>query len=262
MFNKTVQLRTARPGTHRGQVIDLRAKIGQVHFAPSINLIIRKMKNELTLEQFLHEYMQLLNNSIQEYPQVWVQMLKSRKALVVSDIAYVRVAFALFCTKMGAVYPNVENNVLTDDQIKQIQDFEITKHKQATLPDRKMVIDPLTVNSVQSSICRMCRDNRMATAWTPAEGNVAYKIVDKNEVDQALGARNQSCCATGSDSSFVCPIFQHLVDGYQAGVTSQGTNINPCKHCPTHVDNGGDCFGDRCSEGPFDIIPGAGLVKS
>lgn len=180
-----------------------------------------------------------------------------------SDRAYIRATLGHFLVKMGA-FLNNEEAVLTSEMVQMIADFEITKHQAPAKPEREMVVDPLAVNTVQSSTCTLCRQNRTASAWTP-QGYTTYTIVEDKQVDPELGSRNQSCCAHSYDAegkvNYVCPIFQYLINGYKAGVTSQGTNLNPCKNCTEHVDNGGTCFGDRCPDGVFDIKPGAGLVK-
>jgi hypothetical protein len=238
----------------KGYVIDLRAKQGSPIFAPSIELILEKLNQRIDLNRFIELYLEQLNFTVQEYPKQWLEMIRSRKCTVTSDYSYIRVIFAHFAQKMGARILVKEENVLSPDQLRVISDFEITKHEPAKPLARAMVVDPLTVNSVQSSICRMCRENRTASAWTPEEGQSFFQIVDKQHEDAQLNSRNIACCSTTvkqGQTEYLCPIFTQLLDGYRAGVTSQGANLNPCKNCNEHVDNGGSCFGDRCKDGPF-----------
>jgi hypothetical protein len=126
-----------------------------------------------------------------------------------------------------------------------------------------MVVDPLMINTMQSQTCRDCRDNREARAWAAGK-TVSYQIVESSRVDDELGSKNFACCShtmTQGEVKYTCPVFPKLIEGYNAGLTSQGTNLNPCKHCVEHMDNGGRCIGDRCPDGTFDIKEGAGIIR-
>jgi hypothetical protein len=242
-------------------VIDVRPQIGDPVFTPPIELALKRMNNQMTLNEFVAEYLVFLNESVQSNPKVWVKTLRER-AVVFAGGAFITEVVSLFMTKMGAQLLESKTPYLSSEQRVMILDFNITPLPKE--PRGRMVVDPLAINAIQSSTCRTCRENR--SAYAKEDNNTyVYTFVDKNEKDDTLATRNVSCCASNTFADgivYQCPIFQHLIDGYKAGVTSQGTNLNPCKNCVTHIDNGGNCIGDRCPDGTFDIIPGSGLIRS
>lgn len=281
---------TAQYGYNGEERMDTTVKTGANWLAPTWDIVLGHKKGKITDEEYTKQYLRMLDHSLQTHPEQWISLLRRRKVVLVCfcgrECFCHRHVLAMWLVKLGARYMGEFNNrtgvlipgdrhlprCLNEGTQSMIGSYEITKKSDtpSTISmtsgsgERKMVVDPLTVNSVQSSICRLCRDNRMAMAWTPKGGTVRAELYDDVEDDE-LGSRNMACCSMKFDENaspmYKCPIFTQLIDGYFAGVTSQGTNINPCKHCTEWVDNGGKCFGDRCKDGPFPIKEGAGLVK-
>lgn len=108
------------------------------------------------------------------------------------------------------------------------------------------------VMSAQGETCNRCRENRSASVFH--QGRMKHMpLVSEN----TLGTKGRPCCSvTVNDEGgedYECPIFQDLVHAYDANIKAQGATVNPCKHCSASVDNGGDCFSDRCVDGPFPI---------
>lgn len=256
-----LQVSIASPG-HKGKfVIDVRPQVGHSVFTAPIDLVIERMNGRISSVDFVKGYLEFLNTSVQENPKVWVTTLRQYRAILAGP-AHASEILALFMTKMGASFLETQQPVLSSEERVMIIDFAITPLKNE--PIGKMVVDPLAINTIQSSTCRTCRDNRVASART-RDGVVTYAFVEKNQKDDQLATRNASCCSNqaGAEGTvYHCPIFSYLIEGYKAGVTSQGTNLNPCKNCTEYMDNGGNCIGDRCPDGTFDIIPGSGLVRS
>jgi hypothetical protein len=275
---------TAQYGYNGEERLDTTVKTGANWLAPTWDIVMGHKNFKINDEQYTEQYLQMLNLSMERNPDAWIGLLRRRKVVLVCYCGAARCfchryVLALVLEKLGAQYMgemNVRTNVLIprsrflDTVINQatrnmIDAFEFKKKSEPSMTSsRKMIVDPLTINTIQSSTCRDCRDNRQARAWTQ-RGNVSFQIVGKSEEDEELNSRNFACCSHKVDAGEVvyeCPIFSKLIEGYFAGVTSQGTNMDPCKNCTEHVDNGGRCFGDRCPDGIFNIQQGAGLVKS
>lgn len=288
---------TAQYDYNREERVDTTVKTahkeGYGFLMPSWEIVLGHKGGKISDEEYTQQYLHMLDVSMQQNPEQWIALLRRRKVVLVCfcgrECFCHRHILALWLTKLGARYMGEFNNktgvlipadrhmpkCLNAGTQQMIKDYEPAKKSDtaSTMSSamsgsegqttRKMVVDPLTVNTVQSSICRNCRDNRTAMAWTP-KGNITQSLYSE-QVDEELNSRTLNCCSMQFDENAVptykCPIFQQLIDGYFAGVTSQGTNINPCKHCTDFVDNGGKCFGDRCKDGPFPIKEGAGLVK-
>jgi hypothetical protein len=275
---------TAQYNYNGEERLDTTVKTGANFLAPTWDIVMGHKSGQMSDEEYTQRYLHMLNVSMQNNPDLWVALLRRRKVVLICFCGTAkcfchRYALALFLEKLGAKYvgeintrTNVLiprdrflNTVLNADTQEMIRSFVPEKKSERPLTTslRPMVVDPLAINTIQSSTCRDCKDNRAARAWTP-RGNVHFQIVEHTKSDEELKSRNIACCANTVEDGAVtydCPIFKGLIDAYRAGVTSQGTNINPCKNCTEHVDNGGNCFGDRCPDGRFPIIPGAGLVK-
>lgn len=282
---------TAQYGYSGEERMDTTVKTGETFVAPSWDIVLGHKKGKYTDEQYTEQYLAMLDMSMHLYPDQWIALLRRRKVVLVCfcgrECFCHRHILAMWLEKLGARYMGEFNNKtgvlipamrhlplsLNEGTRAMIVGHEIKKKSELTSTisttdgsaetTRKMVVDPLTVNSVQSSICRLCRDNRTAAAGFGKQRVVVE--LGTEEEDDALGTRNLACCSMKFDDNMVaqykCPMFVQLIDGYNAGVTSAGTNLNPCKHCVEYVDNHGKCFGDRCKDGPFPIIEGAGLVK-
>lgn len=125
-------------------------------------------------------------------------------------------------------------------------------------------VEPLAVLNAQGETCRNCRDNRQAEAYVrKGKKRVVFGLVKQGEHDKELNVRNGECCKHDyKDGELVygCPIFKDLISAYKQDIYVQGTNVNPCKHCPLHMDNGGSCLGDKCPDGPFEITR-AGVIR-
>ncbi len=266
--------------------LDTTVKTGVSFLAPTWEIVMGHKQGKITDEQYTEQYLRMMDKSMQDYPDEWIALLRRRKVVLICycgrECFCHRHLLALWLEKMGAKYIgeiNTNTNVtipadrhmhkcLNEGTQEMVRAYEPKKKSDPvsmTSSARKMIVDPLAINTIQSSTCRQCRENRKAIARTQT-GNITFHMVEAHGVDTELKSSNLSCCSMDLNTELLaeykCPIFSQLIEGYFAGVTSQGTNLNPCKNCIESVDNGGTCFGDRCTEGPFPILEGAGLVRS
>lgn len=273
---------TAQMGYKGPHAHDTTVKTKKSCFMPSWDIVLKHKDGKISDVEYTEKYLDILVASLMGQKQKWLNVLKQREVVLTcfcgrGQFCH-RYVLALFLEKFGAKYmgeintntgtlipkPRILSTVLNETTISMVEDFEIpdTTHE-AKSDFSRLVVDPLTISGAQSAVCRQCKDNRKAQAWTQS-GTVQFGIVPNPGHDESLASRNHACCShdvVDGTVEYHCPLFKELVFGYKIGLTSQGTNLNPCKNCNEHVDNRGTCFGDRCPDGTFPIKEGSGIMR-
>lgn len=289
----TAQMAYKGPHSH-----DTTVKTGTSCFAPNWDIVNGHKKQKITDEQYTAQYLEILLASLMGQKQKWLAVLKQKEVVLTCFCGRGkfchRYVLAKFLEKFGARYMGEINTntgalihagkyvptVLNEATLQMVDDFVIPDYMEEPKSDfSNMVVDPLTIQGAQAATCRNCADNRKAQAWT-RKGTVQFGMVPRPgetmEVklqdgearlpnwEEDLGSKNFACCShkvVDGKVEYDCPLFKELVWGYKVGLTSRGTNLDPCKNCIEHVDRGGKCFGDRCPDGTFPIKEGAGIMR-
>lgn len=278
----TLRIYTAQMAYKGPHAHDTTVKTGRSCFMPSWEIVLDHKNGKITDEAYTEMYLSLLLTSLTGLKKKWLSVLKQDEVVLTcfcgrGQFCH-RYLIALFLEKFGAKYMGEINtntsalihadryvpSVLNEATVQMITDCEIPDILAEAKTDfSNMVVDPLTISGAQSSTCRQCKENRTARAWTQ-KGTVQFGIVPTQGEDTLLSSRNVACCAhtvVDGKIEYACPLFKELVFGYKVGLTSRGTNLDPCKNCIEHVDAGGKCFGDRCPDGTFPITEGCSLVR-
>lgn len=278
----TLRIYTAQMAYNGPHKHDTTVKTKTSCFAPTWDIVLDHKNGKITDEQYTEAFLSLLLDSLNGQKTKWLNVLKQKEIVLTCFCGRGkfchRYLVALFLEKFGAKYMGEYNtntgslihanrylpSVLNEATIAMVRGFEIPRESEAPKSDFSgMVVDPLTISGAQSSVCRQCKENRKAQAWTQ-RGTVQFGIVPSQGEDAELASKNFACCShdvVEGKVEYHCPLFKELVFGYKVGLTSRGANLDPCKNCIMYIDNGGTCFGDRCPDGSFPIKEGSGITR-
>jgi hypothetical protein len=280
---KGLKIFTAQFGYNGPSRHDTTIRTNTSCFAPNWNIVMDHKNGKITDEGYTEKYIQILEQSLLGRKKEWLSVLKQKEVVLVCMCGRGkfchRYLIAMFLEKFGAKYMGELNvstgslipthkylpEFMTQETLQLIYDFQLPDYMQEPKTDFSgMVVDALAIQAMQSGTCRGCRENRTAQAWTQ-KGTVQFGIVPKQGQDEELNSKNFACCThhiVNGKVEYACPIFKELVFGYKVGLTSRGANIDPCKNCTDHADNGGTCLGERCPDGTFPIKEGSGMVRN
>jgi hypothetical protein len=273
---------------------DTTVKTKKSFLMPAWDIVLGHKNGTVSDAEYVEVYLKILLASLQSRKSEWLAMLKQNEIVLTCFCTRGkfchRCIAALFLEKFGARYMGELNTntgalihkdryltFIAPEVIQMVQDFVIPNTMEEAKSDfSQLVVDPLTISGQQSAVCRQCRENRKALAWTQ-RGTVQFGMVPRPEQKveenpdsllpnwkEDLGSKNFACCShdvVEGKVEYHCPLFKDLVFGYKIGLTSRGTNLDPCKNCIEHVDGGGSCFGDRCPDGTFPVKEGCGVSR-